>query len=523
MKSKLTVLLVLFALTMSAQEQLTTRRIAVFKNGTGFFIKHGQIDAKAGKFTLPFTPEALFGTMWFNAGSDRIISIQTSDEKNVETKTSSSVYEMLKGNPGKKVKFSTYSNETIEATIESVSPMLITFKTKDSWYTTSPDQIRSVHFIDKPETSFSESTGKNSLNLMFETAGNKTIDMMYLQRGISWVPEYLVELVDDKNATLSLRATLINDAEDLNKADISFIVGVPNFKYNNITAPLCSNESLTAFLSSLVGYGPTGSSANRFDNFMTNANVAQSYSSYESAPVQTTLPDYDFSAEGSGSEDLFFYEMPDITLKKGGRGSYEILNTKLAYEHIYEVEIAQNSDIYFYGKTSYDNTIKNSVWHSIKFTNSTKIPFTTGAAMVVSRENNNISPISQDMMKYIPVNGEGFLKITISPDINVKDKEIETARQAKAKKQGTQNYDLITVEGKIKVKNFRDKEIKLNIKREIFGELKTSDLPWKHDRNVVNNYYSGSINPSNNVDWILNLKPGEEKEITYTYTFYVYS
>jgi hypothetical protein len=521
MKATLTLFIAVMVLTAAAQDQFSTRRIAVFKNGTGFFVKNGQINAPGGKYTLPFTPDALFGTIWFNAGNDRISSIQTSDEKSVEKKDVASLYDLLKGNVGKKAKVTTQSGEIIDGSIESVSPMLLTVKTKDAWFTSSPDQVRSVQFIDKPDMMFSESTGKNRLMLQFASAGSKNVDLMYLQKGISWVPEYLIELLDDKNAILSLRAVLVNDAEDLLNASISFVVGVPNFKYSNIIAPLCSSESLTSFLSSLTGYGPTGATG-RFDNFMSNANVAQSYSSYNESQL-TTIPSYDFSTEGTGTEDLFFYDLKDITLKKGGRGSYEVLNTKLPFEHIYEVELDRNSDVYFYGKAAYDNTIKNSVWHSIKFANGSKIPFTTGAAMVVSRENNTISPVSQDMMKYVPVNGEGFLKITVSPDINVKDKEIETSRQPKVKKQGTQYYDLITVEGKIKVKNFRDKEVKLNIKREIFGELKTCDITWKHVRNVKNYSYSGSINPSNNVDWVINLKSGEEKEFTYTYTFYVYS
>ena len=522
MKANLTLIFAMLVLTTVAQDQFSTRRIAVFKNGTGFFVKNGQVEAKGGKYTLPFTPDALFGTIWFNAGNDRIVSVQTSDEKSVEIKDAASIYDMLKGNIGKRAKITFSGLDVAEGVIESVSPMLVTIKTKESWVSASPDNVKHITFLEKPEITFSESTGKNRLMLQFSSAGSKNVDLMYLQKGISWVPEYLIELLDDKNAVFSLRAVLINDAEDLVNASVSFVVGVPNFKYSNIIAPLCSTESLTSFLSSLTGYGPTGSTS-RLDNFMSNANVAQSYSSYNYEQQATTIPSYDFSTEGTGTEDLFFYDLKDITLKKGGRGSYEVLNVKLPFEHIYEVELDRNSDVYFYGKAAYDNTIKNSVWHSIKFTNGSKIPFTTGAAMVVSRENNMISPVSQDMMKYVPVKGEGFLKITVSPDINVKDKEIETSRQPKVKKQGSQYYDLITVEGKIKVKNFRDKEVKLNIKREIFGELKTCDIAWKHVRNVKNYYYSGSINPSNNVDWVINLKPGEENEITYTYTFYVYS
>jgi hypothetical protein len=35
------------------------------------------------------------------------------------------------------------------------------------------------------------------------------------------------------------------------------------------------------------------------------------------------------------------------------------------------------------------------------------------------------------------------------------------------------------------------------------------------------NYYN--INPTNDVTWELELKPGEEKEIKYSYTIYIYN
>ncbi|PKP17737.1 MAG: hypothetical protein CVU05_14990 [Bacteroidetes bacterium HGW-Bacteroidetes-21] len=523
MKAKLLLLFVLVTSILTAQNEFSTRRVAVFKNGTGFFIKNAQVNAVGGKFILPFTPDGLFGTFWISAAGERVPTIQTVDEKSVVNKEVTSIYEMLKGNVGKKVKILTFSNETVEATIETVSPMLISMKTKEGWFSTSPDQIKSMHFTEKPESTFAESTGKNKLMLTFANAGNKNIDMMYLQKGISWLPEYLVELLDDKNAVVTLRATLINDAEDLNNAAVSFVVGVPNFKYNNILSPLCSTDALTTFLGSLNGYSTSGGTGRFDNNVMANAMLAQSYNSnnYDEPSPEYTVDV--FSAEGTNNEDLFFYDFSGVSLKKGGRASYEILTAKLAYEHIYEVEIARNSDLYFNGKSAYDNTTTaNSVWHSIKFTNTTKMPFTTGSAMVVDKENNITSPVSQDMMKYTPMGGESFLKITVSPDINVKDKEIEIERQAKAKKQGSQYYDLITVEGKIKVKNYKDKEVKLNVKRQIFGELKNSDVVWKHARNVQYYSYSGTVNPANQVDWIVTMKAGEEKEITYTYTFYVY-
>jgi disulfide oxidoreductase YuzD len=59
------------------------------------------------------------------------------------------------------------------------------------------------------------------------------------------------------------------------------------------------------------------------------------------------------------------------------------------------------------------------------------------------------------MMKYTPSQSNGFLKITVSPDITVKDKEEETKRTEKARKKDNYFYDLVTVEGIIKAKNYK--------------------------------------------------------------------
>ena len=42
------------------------------------------------------------------------------------------------------------------------------------------------------------------------------LDLMYLENGLSWSPTYLIELVDDKTANLTLRAEVVNNAENIN-------------------------------------------------------------------------------------------------------------------------------------------------------------------------------------------------------------------------------------------------------------------------------------------------------------------
>lgn len=81
-------------------------------------------------------------------------------------------------------------------------------------------------------------------------------------------------------------------------------------------------------------------------------------------------------------------------------------------------------------------------------------------------------------------------------------------------------YDLVTVDAGIIIKNFKDKDIKLIIKRSVFGELKECSVDWDFSK-VLNTYNYNNINPSNEIKWEINLKAGEEKEITYRYEIYV--
>jgi hypothetical protein len=152
--------------------------------------------------------------------------------------------------------------------------------------------------------------------------------------------------------------------------------------------------------------------------------------------------------------------------------------------------------------------------------NNTTYPWTTGAAMVVKGPE-SAKPISQDQLNYTPINGNSFVKLTQAPDVKVKHAEKEIDRQDKAMKNPADNryyFDLITVEGQVKIKNYKAKKIDLNIRRTIIGQLLETSKDWlKSDR--VNR--SGSQNATTDVCWETSVGSGEELVITYTYKFYV--
>ena len=185
------------------------------------------------------------------------------------------------------------------------------------------------------------------------------------------------------------------------------------------------------------------------------------------------------NVEGSTEEDLFFYTKKNVTLKKGDRASYPLLTGEVSFEHIYEVSLAQNSDrtqsYSSYSAPSDPET--NKIWHSIKLYNGTKNPWTTGSAIIYKTTDGQLRPLNQDMLTYTPVNSSSVIRITVAPDIIVKDSEVEVSRKEKQKK-SNYYYDLVTVEGTVELKNFKEKTVKIDLKRKVLGNMLSSDTDW---------------------------------------------
>src|SRR5437762_43542 len=76
---------------------------------------------------------------------------------------------------------------------------------------------------------------------------------MYLQKGVRWIPNYLVDLDGAGKATVKLQATLINEMIDLDKVTVNLVVGVPSFLFKDMIDPMALGQTiaqLTPYLES---------------------------------------------------------------------------------------------------------------------------------------------------------------------------------------------------------------------------------------------------------------------------------
>lgn len=535
-KSICFVIVCLMTVSVYAQElKLKPKMCAVFKNGVGMFVEDGEANLSGGSpyVWLNEIPPVSHGSLWIltydkEAKVDEVVALREDEKRDALT-----LNELLMSNVGKKVKI-LWGEKEIAGTIVSVPepekkaapssynygyasyPSIVNIDTGKGMVSMNISAITVAEFPEGFNKTFTQSQGKRKLRIKVATAKTSAkLGMSFLQKGITWAPSYLIEISDAKKAKLIMSATVVNDAADFEGADLFFVVGFPNFLFQDVVSPLALDADVGQFLNTLsnrsTGYtGP-----------MTNV-MAQSAMPYsESEPVST--PSYSASSAGNlggeTAEDLFFYEMKNSTLKKGARAYYTVFSADVDYKHIYEWDIPgtamKSSSSYSYAnEDSVSPDTDEKVWHSLKLTNTTDVPWTTAPAMTVK----SFRALGQDILNYTPKGAATNVKITVAPDIKVKRVENEKERKTNAITQYGYSYDLVTVEGKLTLKNYKNQSVTMDITKRISGAVASASDGGKTEKLAE---ALKSLNPSSRITWELPLKAGEEKTITYSYKIYI--
>ncbi len=311
-----------------------------------------------------------------------------------------------------------------------------------------------------------------------------------------------------------MQAVLTNDVEDLTNAEDFFVVGVPNFQFADLWSPMALQQTLVEYMRD----AERPVNGRQFSNALSAQNVGGIVQGRGAETFEATVG----ALEGAPEEDLFLYRRPGVTLAKGERGTYNIFAANVGYEHIYEWEVTDNPQVDIYGNrvnNSYSNNPAdqkpaNVVWHSVRLKNGSGFPWTSAPAMVIS----GTKALSQDTLLYTPRGASSNLRITIATDVRTDKKELETERQPKALYRNGSEFEAVTVEGTLKLKSYKSKEIALKVYRSLVGEVISAT-----DAGQTEKLGEGvrGVNPTSRITWDVRLEPGEEKVITYRYKILV--
>jgi hypothetical protein len=323
-----------------------------------------------------------------------------------------------------------------------------------------------------------------------------------------------VNIANEKTAELALEAILANDVEMMEDVEVNFVVGYPNFLYAEMLSPLSLQQSVANFIQSLT----TDRRSEQYGRF---ANVMSQSVTYNAVnPDITVRPEAAYSLAqpipGETSEDLYFYRKTGVTLKKGERARYAILNISVPYEHLYQWEIPDSMNVDDRGyrqDTGNRKEPENLVWHVLRLENTGQQPWTTAPAFAM----NGQMPLAQDVLNYTPPKAKSLLKLTVATDFHAEQSQTEVSRKTMIIE--GRNFDEVIVAGKLKVTNFKAKEASVMVRKSLVGEVLRADQEGavlKVVRKLT------SVNPTSEIKWEFPLAAGGVKEMNYQYRALVY-
>jgi hypothetical protein len=528
-----------------AKAEAKLQQVALFKNGLGFFVYEVTCPKKSDSFSFVPCAAASHGSFWVSyppkVKLEGLTAKEVDTEELVEAVT---VGELLRANVGRKVSL-VFDDEQIVGVIrhfaderkgpepEPYGPggaeaarvnyrgaglaqsRLVIIGTDKGEVCIDPYNVKKVEFPGgKAEKRFTRKRKSMEVGVKLGApAGGKKLTMSYLAKGITWAPSYIVDITEGDEARISAKAAVINEVCELDGVRVQLITGFPNLQFADVVSPLAKKENLGQFLAALA----KGQSEVGWRGVMSNVSMQRAGAFDEMGARSAPMPAYGAAEAGKVAEDLFLYPVEDVKLGKGEVGYLPLFTESVPYKHIYKWEIpdyVNEEDRYYYGRRGQEREAVEEVWHCLRMENKTKVPWTTAPAEIVKEG----LILGQDTLNYTPTKGETTVKITQAVSVKAEQVELEIERKRDAARLYGHHYDLVTVEGKLSVRNFQAKAITLEITKTLSGEVKSSEPEAK-----IESLARGlrRMNAVRELTWKAELGPGERKELDYVYEVYV--
>jgi hypothetical protein len=566
------------AVPMSKAAPLTTfarmpiKEITVFKDGHAFVAHEGKMPTDdKGNIVMDYLPTPVLGTFWpYSAEKDAPLVGVVAGQRRVEVeRTALNLRELLEGNVGAEAIITEGTNryaatiagvpsrsaEELDATsppnsIERLPEKgnLILLQTAEGLRAVSIDRISDVTFKGTPKYATANEEFRNLLTLKLDWGKTKPaksarMGLFYVQKGMRWIPNYRVEIDGKGNAVVKFQATLLNELADLDDVALNLVIGVPTFSFKDTVDPMALQQSLAQLSQYFQTDNPRNSPlAYNFSNaIMSQQARASDYSIgvASSGGAGSLGPEI---GDAEKTEDLFVFNVPHVTLRKGERMVFPIAEFTLPYKDVFTLdvpftpppELRQN-----FGSEQQRELARlfnaPKVMHKIRLTNNGKYPLTTAPALIV-REGR---VLAQGMMTYTSTGASVDVAITTAVDIQVKKSEVETKRTPNAFSENGNSYSRIDLSGQLSLTSHRAQPIEIEVTRFVLGTADSADRDGRIEKiNAYENgdglgsgdypYWWGSYgwpywwhyqNGVARVSWTVKLESQKSAELNYTWHY----
>jgi len=556
---------------------IPVREVTVFKDGHAFVLHNGTLPVnQAGDVVIDYLPRPVIGTFWPFSSDNRarLTSVVADRHKVSVDRTAISLRELIEANVGRAVTIteqgasgileypatilavpaqSADEQETLDPTASGgkveVKGNIVMLRTASEVKVVAIDRILGLGFPDSYDQRLSreEFRGMLTLDLDWEGRGpdrDADVGLLYLQKGIRWIPNYRVDIDGNGGAVVKLQATLINELADLDDVTAHLVIGVPRFVFQDTPDPMALQEA-AADLSQY--FRPESQTALGFSNaLMTQATFAYEEGGFrqDRAPAGSggePGPEVSGSAE---NEDLFVFTVEHVTLEKGQRMVLPVAEYEMDYEDVFALAIpfTPPPEVWRNFNTGRQSELAQvlgapKVMHKIRLTNGSDHPLTTAPALILADDR----LLAQGMMRYAAPGAETDLEITNAVDIQVKKKDNETGRVPNATVWQGDQYGRVDLGGTITLTNYRDEPLTVEVTRHVLGNVVSAARDGEIE--MVNLFEDPSFsqgagpfptwwgwfswpwwwhhfNSVGRITWTVDLEPAEPLELVYTWNYF---
>lgn len=555
--------------------EIPVREVTVFKDGHAFVLHEGSLPVNGdGRVVLDYLPNPVIGTFWPFSADERaaLTSVVAGRHRISVRRTAIRLRELIEANVGKEVVVrEARGSEVLEytATIlaiptqsgaeqEVLDPLdsgekpsvkgdLVLLETEAGVKALGIDRILDLSFPGDYETLLPREEFRGILTLSLDWDGGRPratadVGLLYLQRGIRWIPSYKVTIDGVGNASVQLQATLINELADLEDVTAHLVIGVPRFLFQDTPDPISLQEAAAQ----LSQYFRQGSQTQLgFSNaLMTQAPMAAE-GEYFRQDMAGGPPEAGPEVVGSEeNEDLFVFTVDHVTLEKGQRMVMPVAEYEMPYQDVFSLtipftpppEVWRNFNA---GRQTELAQILGApkVMHKIRVSNESEHPLTTAPALVLAGDR----LLAQGMMRYAAPGADTDLEITQAVDIQVRKKDNETGRVPNATIWQGDQYGRVDLDGTITLTNYRDRTLRVEVVRHVLGNVASAEREGEVE--MVNLFEDPSFaegpgpfptwwgwfswpwwwhhfNSVGRITWTVDLQPGQPLELGYTWNYY---
>ncbi|MHB0937432.1 MAG: hypothetical protein ACYC6A_13680 [Armatimonadota bacterium] len=549
--------------------KMPVKEVTIFKDGHAFMLHEGVLPTDiGGNITLDTLPRPVIGTFWpYSAEkSAKLTAVLAGARKVRAERPVQNMRELIDANPNAEAVINengvTYSavilgtlakKEAREAVklvtakdLLQPKESLVALKTADGVKVVELGRIQGIEFKmpagTEPKATYGVEEPRSVLTLALEWKDRKpekaAVGMVYLQRGIRWIPNYHVNIDGKGNAVVKLQATLLNELTDLQDVTANLVVGVPSFAFKDTVDPMAAQQAAVQLSTYFQEDGRTGYA-------FSNAIMTQTARMTE-RPAVNAPPPMDLGPELGGTEkneDLFVFTLKHLNLKRGERMIVPVAEFTIPYQDVYLLNLpyAPPREVFKSLNTQQQAELARlfnapKVMHKVRLTNRSAYPLTTAPALIFRQGR----LLAQGMMTYTAIGAQTDLGMTTAVDVQVKKLGKETKRTPNAVNWDNNQYMRVDLAGTVTVTNHLGEPIELEVTRQVLGDIDEAD----HDGKIVRvgaldedqylimpesphwwgwyswPYWWSRLNGNAQATWKLKLEPGKSADLGYAWHYF---